>query len=493
MAEKRSAAWFHLSSNKEADKRGSRASVSIEGLHRPNDALASMTLSRMLPIVRDFFVDLHCPEPPSQDHTRLQDALLMEVSTSYGSIPGPVPLAGPFSLDEVSSLTPKMHNTSPGPDGIPNQFWKALTSRAESSCPPCSKGGPCLAGPSLPSFWSIFRSLTDDLHLHSTDCLHFKDTNLSLFYKKGDPTLVANYCPISSMNCDCKMYTNLVNNRLSPWAVAKLHPDQKGFMPGRWITEHTHLASEVAHLSNVSGSDGYIVSLDQAKAYDCTDLLWLTHVLSHMGLPPDLVSMICDIVHGCRTRVRINSAYSRPYELHHGVHQGDPLSCLLYAFSIEPMGMHLHSAIQGISVFSLPPAKLIMYADDTNLFLSQDDDLALIRSELSATSLAIGSKFNYKKTDILLIGSHTHRSRTADDAALAPLLDCFQGTYIIPDGSPLCILGVWVGSLDHTLPHWSQIASHISKIICQWRAIGASIRNRVVLAKALMMLLPDRR
>ena len=153
--------------------------------------------------------------------------------------------------------------------------------------------------------------------------------------------------------------------------------------------------------------------------------------------------------------------------------------------------MRLHSAIQGISVFSLPPAKLIMYADDTNLFLSQDDDLALIRSELSATSLAIGSKFNYKKTDILLIGSHAHCSRTADDTALAPLLDCFQGAYIIPDGSPLHILGVWVGSLDHALPCWSQIASHISKIICQWHAIGASIHNRVVLAKALMMLLPD--
>ena len=341
--------------------------------------------------------------------------------------------------------------------------------------------------PALPSFWQVFRSLTDDLRSYGTDRLHFKDANLSLFYKKGDPTLVANYRPISSMNCDCKMYTNLVNNRLSPWAVSKLHPDQKGFVKGRWVTEHTRLASEVAHLSNVTESDGFIVSLDQAKAYDRTDLLWLTQVLLRMGLPPDLVSMIRDIVHGCRTRVRINSAYSRPYTLRCGVRQGDPLSCLLYAFSIEPMGMRLRKAIKGISVLSLPPTKLIMYADDTNLFLSKDDDLALIRSELSATSLAIGSKFNFEKMDILLVGSAAHRAKLGDHPDFASLLDCFQGAYIIPDGSPLRILGVWVGSPDHALPRWKQIADHISKIIRQWKAIGASMRNHVVLAKALMM------
>ena len=289
------------------------------------------------------------------------------------------------------------------------------------------------------------------------------------------------------MNCNCKMYTNLVNNRLSPWAVAKLHPDQKGFVKGRWITEHTRLASEVAHLSNVTGTDGYIISLDQAKAYDHTDLLWLVRVLESMGLPLDLVSMIRDIVHECRTHVRINSAYSRPYTLRRGVRQGDPLSCLLYAFSIELMGMRLRKAIRSISILSLPPAKLIMYADDTNLFLSQDDDLALIKSELSATSLAIGSRFNFEKTDILLVGSAMHCAKPADDPSFAPLLDCFQGAYIIPDGSPLRILGVWVGSPNHALPRWKQIAEHISKIIRQWKAIGASMRNCVALAKALMM------
>src|SRR5258706_7045380 len=88
-------------------------------------------------------------------------------------------------------------------------------------------------------------------------------------------------------------------------ASAKIHPDQAGFVPGRLITDHTRLASEVAHLSDTSGTDGYIVSLDQAKAYDRTDLSCLLRVLTAMNIPADLISLIEDVTHNNRTRVRI--------------------------------------------------------------------------------------------------------------------------------------------------------------------------------------------
>ena len=94
------------------------------------------------------------------------------------------------------------------------------------------------------------------------------------------------------MNTDCKMWSNLINSRLAPWAVSKLHLDQKGFVPGRFITEHTRLASVVSHLSDHTETDGYIVSLDQAKAYDRADLPWLIDTLRAMGVCKDLVSMI---------------------------------------------------------------------------------------------------------------------------------------------------------------------------------------------------------
>ena len=51
--------WYHLSNIKEADERGSRASISVEGLRRPNSARATTDLKHMLHIAHNHFRDLH--------------------------------------------------------------------------------------------------------------------------------------------------------------------------------------------------------------------------------------------------------------------------------------------------------------------------------------------------------------------------------------------------------------------------------------------------
>ena len=89
MAEKWSAAWFCLSSNKEADEWGSCASISVEGLRCPGNAVACTSLSCMLLVTRDFFVKLHCPEPLSAERLCLQTCLLAKVSSECSQLLAP--------------------------------------------------------------------------------------------------------------------------------------------------------------------------------------------------------------------------------------------------------------------------------------------------------------------------------------------------------------------------------------------------------------------
>src|SRR5882757_8977457 len=292
-------------------------------------------------VAHDYFQTLHTPEPLTPACSLAQQNFLWEVSHSYSCLPQPVdPISGPFSSNETFALKDKMPSSAPGPDGIHYGFWKALAARIKSGS----------NEPDPPeSFWDVFTALSNHIGAFGSNRCGFKDANLSMFFKKGDPTLPANYRPISSMNTDCKMYTNLVNTRLAWWAVSHLHPDQKGFVPGRHIQEHTRLASAVSHACNRDGVPSSIVSLDQAKAYDRVDQKWLISVLQAMALPTDLVRIIRDIIHGCRTRVRINSGYSAFYSLRRGVRQGDPLSCLLFNFSIEPLAMRLRRHLSGLS------------------------------------------------------------------------------------------------------------------------------------------------
>ena len=470
-----SSEWFNLTANKEVDERGSRASISVDGLRLPGCDTASTNLKDMADIARSYFVELHTPEPSSDLRNVAQASLLRDVNDSYASIPSPAHSTGPFSHEEFDALSAKMPNTAPGPDGIQYSFWKSLSSRVKDRIK---------SGVDIPEFRDTFLSLTDDLRLHGSDRSHFKDANISLFFKKGDPTLAANYRPISSMNTDCKMYTNLVNSRLQPWACAKIHPDQKGFIPFRYITEHTRLATAVAHMATTTGTNGYILSLDQAKAYDRVDQSWLIRVLRAMRVEADLVSMIADIVHNCRSHVRINGGYSRLFSLNRGVRQGDPLSCLLFNFAIEPLAMRLRRIVSGFRIPNLPPIRIIMYADDTNLFLSTSDDVSSIKSGLDDASFAIGSKFNHEKSIVKAISSLEFQSECLASGLInGQALP--SATFLSPD-EPLRVLGVWIGPPGCTSHRWLTVEKHIRSLTAQWSSIGTSVLNRVLLAKALM-------
>jgi hypothetical protein len=114
-----------------------------------------------------------------------QSALLDEIQDTYGPLPGPTSARiSPFLLSETLLLSSKMPNSVPSPDGIHYPFWKALA---------CCIDSLREQDPLLPCFWSTFTLLANDLRAHGTNQLGLKDANLSLFFKKGDPTLVTNY------------------------------------------------------------------------------------------------------------------------------------------------------------------------------------------------------------------------------------------------------------------------------------------------------------
>ena len=421
--------WFKQSSNKELDERGSRASVLVKGLRRPDEDIARTDLRGMAAVAKDYFFQLHTPELLDQMREAAQDTLLEEVRLQGLLRPDPDPenvIEGPFMEEEMKSLLSRMPNTALGPDGILYGFWRRLIKRLDNLQD---------VTPPPRTFWDVFSNLTADIAERGSSQEGFKNANISLFYKKGDPTLVSNYRPISSMNTDCKMYTNLINARLAPWAVSKLHPDQKGFVPGRLMNEHTRLASEVSHLCDATDTPGFIVGLDQVKAYDRVDQFWLMKVLVAFGLPTSLILLISDLTSKCRLQVRINGGYSPYLTLKRGVRQGDPLSCLLFNFSIEPLAIKLRERIVGLSVLGLAPVKIMLYADDINLFLGDRDHIPGISSCLAEVSHAIGSKFNMDKTDIKPVGPHAFQ------------LDCFTnqnmgdsvipGAHILPPADPL--------------------------------------------------------
>jgi hypothetical protein len=59
----------------------------------------------------------------------------------------------------------------------------------------------------------------------------------------------------------------------------------------------------------------------------------------------------------------------------------------------------MQSPVRGLCQ-DLPPAKLMMYADDTNIFVDDREDLCSVKWTLDDTTDTLGSSFNDEKTVI---------------------------------------------------------------------------------------------
>lgn len=111
-----------------------------------------------------------------------------------------------------------------------------------------------------------------------------------------------------------------------------------------------------------------------------------------------------------------------------------------------------------------------MFADDTNLFMGKTDRMDHVQEILDEWCHASGAKFNIEKTEVIPIGSKTHRNRiittrklNQDD--LTPLNDHIR---IAKDGDAVRSLGAWIGNNTNLKTPWEPIIDNIHKVLKSW-------------------------
>jgi hypothetical protein len=122
------------------------------------------------------------------------------------------------------------------------------------------------------------------------------------------------------------------------------------------------------------GKNGLIVALDQEKAYDKVihDYLW--EVLKRFGLPTHFIKTVALLYQNAESVIIINGVISTPFHIHREVRQGDPLSCLLFDYAIEPLTLMLkNSPLKGYKIPHLTKRLLAsLFADDTTVYSTSE-------------------------------------------------------------------------------------------------------------------------
>jgi hypothetical protein len=114
----------------------------------------------------------------------------------------------------------------------------------------------------------------------------FSTAYCKLIYKKGDPSNLENWRPISLINCDAKVFTKMIADRMQIVAPLLLKEDQVGFVKGRSIRSSIMAVRTVVSSYDAKWDDRTdedrptLVLLDQSKAYDRVQCLKFNFTLA---------------------------------------------------------------------------------------------------------------------------------------------------------------------------------------------------------------------
>ena len=104
----------------------------------------------------------------------------------------------------------------------------------------------------------------------------------------------------------------------------------------------------------------------------------------------------------------LNNGYtSEHFSLSRGVRQGCPLSGLLFIIGLEILGNAIRqsSTIKGIDITPGKIAKLAKYADDTTIFVKDDQSIINLFNLLDNFESVSGLRINQSKSELLWLGS----------------------------------------------------------------------------------------
>ena len=233
-----------------------------------------------------------------------------------------------------------------------------------------------------------------------------KIAKVTPIFKNGCRYTASNYRPISVLSPFSKIFEKIIYNRLNSYFSNHniLTNEQFGFRV-KHSTSHV-ICDVINKLHNSCDNKKFtcLILLDLSKAFDTVNHKILLSKLEKYGVRGNSLKLINDYLTNRKQVVHVNNTYSDQQSIVCGVPQGSTLGPLLFSVYINDLS--------NASKFQTR-----LYADDTVLFLSNDDlktlnknvnyELLNIEAWLNANKLSL----NYSKTKYLLIKPKTKTSQ----------------------------------------------------------------------------------
>ena len=348
-----------------------------------------------------YYRDLFSNKPV--DDTSIQDFLSPEISVSCPKLSQAEKdtMEGLLTTEELTKyLKSTKNNVAPGSSGFTNEFFKF--------------------------FWL-------DLKVFVTKAINYSYEmgSLSVSQRLGIITLIPksdkdknylkNWRPITLLNSLYKLISGCIAERIKPHLNEIVHPDQKGFVPDRYIGEAVRTTYDLIQWAKSNNKTGVILLIDFEKAYDSLSFSFIKKCLNFFNFGPYIINWIDILLKDFSAVVNHCGNISQKMNICRGARQGDPIASYLFIISIEILAYKLRSdqGIKGFKVNNLVHL-LEIYADDCSIFLEAEDlNLRNTLKILDNFFKISGLKISVAKTKAIWFGKgHRNVHNLCPDIAL---------------------------------------------------------------------------
>ncbi|XP_010667214.1 uncharacterized protein LOC104884289 [Beta vulgaris subsp. vulgaris] len=357
------------------------------------------------------------------------------------------------------------NDKSPGPDGVPLEFYKLHWENI---------------GPSVRL--AIKRFFTTGHILHE-----WNKTLLVLIPMVTPPKEVSQFRPISLCNVIYKGIAKCMVNRMKPLFPRLIDDYQNAFVLGRHMDDNILISHELTHIINKQRTGTrHLAALkrDMNKAYDRVSWLFILKVLGAYGFPRFWIQLIQQCIETVSYRVLINGTTTPSFTPQCGLRQGDPLSPYLFLFCMDILSRMTTLAtdirhLKGIKIGKQGPTFSHLFFADDALFFFQASEAACstINALITRFCTISGEMINRHKSFVKFSPNISEEQRHVYKTWLQLEDKPSLGSYL---GSSIDIQGPKV-------PHFTFLLDIISRKIATWNQKWLSQPTKLIIINSILV------
>ena len=218
----------------------------------------------------------------------------------------------------------------------------------------------------------------------------------------GDLSLLKSWRPVSLICCDVKIVAKILAKRLKPLMYSLMSENQY-CIEGKSIIDCNTEIRDTLYYSGTHNLTGAVVNVDWEKAFDRVNWGFLMKILVKMKFPVFIIKWIETLYTDIQSVVLVNGYFTKSFYIKRGVRQGCPLSMLLFIIFQNPLYIALEEKVKPMKVNSKNVVQK-GYADDTNIFVDNDESFLSSFKVLNLFEKATNSKLNLRKTTVFGFG-----------------------------------------------------------------------------------------